>query len=436
MRAIDTGSGTINLSRRSLWRRRKVRAASRLILCLAVGLTAFVGPSVRAQQDGPSATSSAEPIRVGFIGPLSGAYAQNGRDILNGFLLYLDEIGYRAGGRKIELIVEDDQAIPAETLTKARKLIERDRVHVMAGTLLSSSGYALAPYIDSMHVPMIYPVVSADDLTQRRRTKWIVRTGWTGSQPNHAFGEYAYKNLKLRRVTTIALDYAFGWESVGGFERTFTESGGRIAQKLWAPVSVHDFAPYLAQVSRDIDAVYALVLGRAALQFMRQYQEFGLKGRVLLIGGGTSTDEHVLPAMGDEAVGTITALHYSAALDNPANRKFAAAYRARFRKVPSYYAESMYTGGKWLGAAIEALHGRVEDSAALLEALRRAKLTDLPRGPVELDEYGNPIENIYVRKVERVNGELQNTVIDTFPRVSQFWTFDPADYLKRPLYSR
>jgi branched-chain amino acid transport system substrate-binding protein len=120
---------------------------------LAVGLTAFVGPSVRAQQDGPSATSSAEPIRVGFIGPLSGAYAQNGRDILNGFLLYLDEIGYRAGGRKIELIVEDDQAIPAETLTKARKLIERDRVHVMAGTLLSSSGYALAPYIDSMHVP-------------------------------------------------------------------------------------------------------------------------------------------------------------------------------------------------------------------------------------------------------------------------------------------
>jgi branched-chain amino acid transport system substrate-binding protein len=407
-----------------------------LILSLALGLTAFVGPRVGAQQDGPSAASTGDPIRVGFIGPLSGAYAQNGRDILNGFLLYLDEIGYRAGGRKIELIVEDDQAIPAETLTKARKLIERDRVHVMAGTLLSSSGYALAPYIDSMRIPMIYPVVSADDLTQRRRTKWIVRTGWTGSQPNHAFGEYAYKNLKLRKVTTIALDYAFGWESVGGFERTFTASGGQIVQKLWAPVSVHDFAPYLAQVTRDVDAVYALVLGRAALQFMRQYQEFGLKGRVLLIGGGTSTDEHVLPAMGDEAVGTITALHYSAALDNPANRTFAAAYRARFRKLPSYYAESMYTGGKWLGAAIEALHGRVEDPAALLDALRRAKLTDLPRGPVELDEYGNPIENIYIRKVERVNGELQNTVIDTFPRVSQFWTFDPDDYLKRPLYSR
>ena len=395
---------------------------------LALGAAAVAGARVHGQ--------SADPIRVGFLGPLSGAYAQNGRDILNGFLLYLDEIAYRAGGRKIELIVEDDQAIPAETLTKARKLIERDRVHVMAGTLLSSSGYALAPYIDSMRIPMIYPVVSADDLTQRRRSRWIIRTGWTGSQPNHAFGEYAYTKLNLRRVATIALDYAFGWESVGGFERTFTARGGRIVEKLWAPVSVHDFAPYLAQVSRNVDAVYALVLGRAALQLMRQYQEFGLKGRVLLIGGGTSTDEHVLPAMGDEAIGTITALHYSAALDNPANHTFAAAYRTRFRKVPSYYAESMYTGGKWLGAAIETLKGRVEDPAALLDALRSAKLTDLPRGPVELDEYGNPIENIYIRKVERVNGELQNTVIDTFPQVSQFWTFNPTEYLKQPLYSR
>jgi branched-chain amino acid transport system substrate-binding protein len=378
-----------------------------------------------------------DPIRVGFIVPLSGAYAQNGRDILNGFLMALDEAGYRvSGGRRIQLIVEDDEAVPAETLTKARKLVERDKVHVMAGTLLSSSGYALAPYIESMRIPMIYPVVSADDLTQRRRSQWIVRTGWTGSQPNHAFGDYAFRTLKLRRVTTIALDYAFGWESVGGFARTFEADGGRIVQRIWVPVSVHDFAPYLAQVSRDVDAVYALLLGRAALQFMRQYAEFGLKGRVPLIGGGTTTDEHVLPSMGDEAIGTITALHYSAALDNPANRAFVAAYRARYHKLPSYYAESMYTGGKWLIAAAGSLHGQVDDRAALLAALRQTRLTGLPRGPVELDDYGSPVENVYIRRVERVNGELQNTVVATFPRVSQFWTFDPAAYLKTPLYSR
>ena len=140
--------------------------------------------------------------------------------------------------------------------------------------------------------------------------------------------------------------------------------------------------------------------------------------------------------MGDEAIGVITALHYSGALDTPANRKFAAAYRARYKKVPSYYSESMYTGGKWLLAAIEALSGRVEDREAL--AGRVANGADRPTcraGPVELDEYGNPIENIYIRRVERVNGELQNTVIATLPRVSQFWKYNPAEYLKQPLYS-
>ena len=380
--------------------------------------------------------STRGPIKVGFIVPLSGASAQNGRDILNGFLMYLDEIGYRAGGRPIQLIVEDTEAIPAVGLTKTRKLVELDNVHVMAGALLSSTGYALAPYMDSMQIPMVYPVVSADDLTQRRRSQWIVRTGWTGSQPNHAFGEYAYHAMKLRRVATIALDYAFGWESVGGFARTFEAEGGAITQQIWVPVSVHDFAPYLAQISRDVDAVYALFIGRTALQFVRQYQEYGLKGRVPLIGSGTTTDEHVLPFMGDEALGVTTVLHYSAALDTPVNNAFVAAYRARYDRVPSYYSESMYTGGKWLVAAIDAVRGNVEDRAALVDALRMARPLDLPRGPVVLDEYGNPVENVYVRRVERVNGELQNTVVETFPAVSQFWKFNPADYLREPLYSR
>ena len=404
-------------------------------ILVAVSLIAVV--VLRATHASPlQAQAPGGPIRIGFIVPLSGANAQNGRDILNGFLLYLEEIGYTAGGRQIQLTVEDDEGIPAVGLTKARKLIESDRVHMMGGPLLASSAYAIAPYIDSMKIPMVYPVASGDDLTQRKRSRWIVRTGYTSSQPNHPFGEYAYQTLKMRRIVTIALDYAFGWESVGGFERTFEEQGGRITQKLWIPLSVHDFGPYLAQISRDVDAVYALFLGRTALQFMRQYDEYGLKDRIPLIGMGTTTDEHVLPAMGDEAIGVTTVLHYSGALDTPANRTFAAAYRARFKRVPSYYSESMYTGGHWLIAAIEALKGRVEDREALLAAIRQAKPDGLPRGPVEIDEYGNPIENVYVRRVERVNGALQNTVIHTFPRVSQFWKYNPAEYLREPIYAR
>jgi branched-chain amino acid transport system substrate-binding protein len=404
-----------------------------LAIFALIGLLSAAG--LLSGQTAPPQTAQ-DPIRVGFLAPLSGAYAQNGRDILNGMLLYLEQIGYQAAGRRIELIIEDDEAVPANSLTKARKLVELDQVDLMTGALLSSTGYALAPYIEASQIPMLYPVVSADDLTQRLRGRWIIRTGWTGSQPNHAFGEYAYRTMNLRRVATIALDYAFGWESVGGFQRTFEAEGGQITQKIWCPVSVHDFAPYLAQISRDVDAVYALFLGRSALQFMRQYEEFGLKRRMLLIGAGTTTDEHVLPAMGDEALGVITVLHYSAALATPANQAFAAAYRRQFNKIPSYYAESLYTGAKWFVAAIEAVNGNVEDREAFLRALRTVKPADLPRGPVELDDYGNPIENVYVRKVERVNGTLQNTVIHTFPRVSQFWKYDPAAYLRQPLYSR
>src|SRR3954471_15681469 len=146
----------------------------KILIAAAVAIATATASGQRAVDSPPQ-----DPIKIGFLGPLSGPYVQNGRDILNGFLLALDEMGHRAGGRPIELIVEDDEAIPAVGLTKARKLIERDRVHLMTGALLSSTGYALAPYIDTMKVPMICPVVSADDLTQRRASPWIVRTGWT-----------------------------------------------------------------------------------------------------------------------------------------------------------------------------------------------------------------------------------------------------------------
>ena len=173
---------------------------------------------------------------------------------------------------EIQLIVEDDEGIPAVGLTKARKLVERDRVHLMAGTLLSSTGVRARAVHRLEQIPMVYPVVSADDLTQRRRSRWIVRTGWTEQPAESCVRRVRVSHAEATgRVATIALDYAFGWESVGGFQRTFEAEGGRMTQKMWTPVSVHDFAPYLAQISRDVDAVYALFLGRTALQFMRQY---------------------------------------------------------------------------------------------------------------------------------------------------------------------
>jgi len=376
------------------------------------------------------------PIKIGYISPLSGMMAANGKDMLGGIQLYLEEIGYQAAGRKIEFIVEDDEANPATGLTKTRKLVEKDGVHLMTGGLMASTAYALAPYIDSKEIPMTYPIMSADDITQRKIPKWIVRTGWSSSQPHQPFGEYSYNVFKFKKIAVVAYDFAFGWECVGGFHKAFEDAGGRIIQKIWVPLTAQDMSPYLSQISKDAEAVFAVFSGRQAMQFIKQYQEFGLKGKIPLIGGGTTTDEHALPSMGDEAIGVITPLHYSEALDNPANRKFVKAFREKAKKAASYYSEGTYTGARWIVEAIKAINGDVENRGKLLEALKKVELKDVPRGPMKLDSYGNPVQNIYIRKVERVGGELQNTVIHTYPEVSQFWKYKPEEFLKQPVYSR
>jgi branched-chain amino acid transport system substrate-binding protein len=376
------------------------------------------------------------PIKVGFLTQMTGGGAAVGKDMSNGFMMSLEEISNQIAGRKVEVIIEDTQGDPAQALTRLRKLVESDNVHAVAGIFLANEGYALAPKVDEYKIPTVWAVVSADDLTQRKPTKWAVRTGWTSSQPNHPFGEYAAKTLGYKRVVTIAMDYAFGWEQVGGFQKTFEEAGGQIVQKLWPPLGTTDFGPFLAQIKRNADAVFAVMVAASSLRFPKQYQDAGLKARLPLIGGGTSFDEFVLPALGDEAIGAISPLIYSAAIDTPVNQRFVKEFRKKFGKVPGYYAEASYTAARWIAEAAKAVGGNVEDKEKFLAALKKVEISDAPRGPIKLDTYGNPIQNIYVRKVEKRDGELWNTVIQTFTGVSQFWKYKPEEFLKQPVYDR
>jgi branched-chain amino acid transport system substrate-binding protein len=375
-------------------------------------------------------------IKIGVIAPMSGGAAQIGKDMTNGIAMWLDENSQTMAGRKVEVIVEDSQGQPNVALTKLQKLVESDRVHILVGEVFAHIGYAMAPKVEEYRIPMLYPVIAADDLTQRKPAKWVVRTGWASSQPSHPFGEYAAKTLGYKKIAVIGIDYAFGWEVVGGFQKTFEENGGQIIQKLWAPLNTTDFAPYLSQVRRDADAVFALMVSISASRFPKQYQDAGLKAKLPLIGGGTTFDEFVLPSLGDEALGGITPLIYSAALDTPVNKRFVAEYRKKYGKVPSYFSETCYTSTRWIADAAKAIGGDVENREKFLEALRKVEIPDAPRGPIKLDAYGNPIQNIYVRKVERKDGELWNTVIHTYPAVSQFWKYKPDEFLKQPVYDR
>jgi len=398
------------------------------VIVVAAFALALAGPGRAPAQKGP--------IKIGFLIPETGPLAANGKDMANGFQLFFEEQGWKLAGREVKLITEDDEGKPPTGLAKARSLVESQGVHVLVGPLSAAVGYAVAPYVDGKKVPTIFPIVSAEDITQRKKSPYIVRTGWSSAQPSHPFGKWVFDNLGYRRIAMIGYDFAFGWEVAAGFQRTFEEAGGQVVQKLWPPLNTPDFGPYLAQLRRDVDAVYCVFSGADALRFSKQYAEAGLKGKLPLVGGGTFTDEHVLRTMGDEVLGVVTALHYSAALATPANRKFAQAYEAKFKQIPSYYSEGTYVAGVAMKAALESTGGEVESGDKFLAALRRVDLSDAPRGPIRFDDYGNPIQHVYVRKAERVNGRLQNTVIHTVPNVSQFWTYKPEDFLKNPVYSR
>ena len=384
--------------------------------------------------------AAAEELRIGFLAPLTGGFAQVGKDMVNGFELYLDQHGGALGGMKVKLIVEDTEAKPPVAVRKAEKLVRQDRVHMFIGGLLAPTGYALAPVSTRLKTVYIASVPAADDLTQREIAKYplTMRTGWTSSQPSHPFGKWACEQ-GYKRIAVVAADFAFGYEVVGGFQKAFEDCGGKIVQKIWPPLGTKDFGPYIPTIKKDVDAIFTLMAGPMSLQFPKQLAEAGIKKPVL--GGGTSYDEFVLPSMGDEVLGHVSALHYSAALDTPRNAEFVKNYRAKNGKVPSYYSENNYTTAQMIDEVIGKNKGKWPGAQAFVKGVASLKV-EAVRGPVSFDDMRNPVQTIYIKKIEKKKmfgydkDELWNTVIKTYPAVSTFWKYDKAKFLAQPVYSR
>jgi branched-chain amino acid transport system substrate-binding protein len=381
-----------------------------------------------------SAAGAQEPVRVGILTIHSGPIAACGRQMEQGFQIALKERGGALAGRKIEVFLGDSAGQPALTRTKTQEHVERNRVHVLLGPPAAFEALAISDYVRQVEIPLILTPAAAEDITQRKANPWFVRATISSAQVTHPLGEYAARKLGYKRVATIADDFAYGHEHTAGFQRTFEENGGKIVQKLWPPLNVADYGSYITQLKTNVDAIYAGFGGTNGLRFIKQYREYGLK--LPLLGMVTTTDEYALKSMGDEALGIVTAGNSSAALDTPANRKFVQTMRAEYKEDPGFCATGGYLGGLFLEAGLKGVNGRAEDKAAFMKALRGIRLADTPIGPMRLDAYGNPIINVYIRRVERRDGRLVNAVIDTYPEVSQFWKYDPAAFLAAPVYSR
>jgi branched-chain amino acid transport system substrate-binding protein len=304
----------------------------------------------------------------------------------------------------------------------------------MIGPLDTASALAADDYIRQSQL-LTLSVAAADDMTQRKPNPWFTRGTSTASQCAHPMADYCYKTLKCRRMVVIADDIAYGHEMCAGFQRVFEELGGKIIQKTFPPLTVPDYGTYLAQLKTNADAIYLGFAGSNGFRYLRQFNEYGLNGKIAPVGGMTALDEAVLRNMGDQALGILTACWYSAEIDNPINAKFAAAFRSEWKYDPGFYAAATYTEGAVLEATLNAIKGNIEDKPAFMKAVRGIKVNTC-RGPVAFDHLGNVVGNIYIRRVTRKEGRLVNSVIYTYPNVSQFWTYKEEDYLKNPPYSR
>ncbi len=384
---------------------------------------------------GAPAIAQANPIRLGFLTVKTGPLASGGIQMEQGLMLYLKNRGMKIAGRPVEVFTGDTGGSPAVTRTKLQEMVERDKIHCMIGPLDTASALAVDDYIRSAELPTM-SVAAADDMTQRHPNPWFVRGTSTSSQCSQPAADYCAKTLGWKRMGTIADDLAYGHEMCSGFLRVFEENGGKVVQKLWPPLTVPDYGTYIAQLKTDLDGLFIGFAGSNGYRWVHQLTEYGLRDKVRMMGGMTAVDESLFKAMGDEAVGLLSASWYSAALDTPTNRKFVEQMRKDYDVEPGFYAAATNTEASVFDAACQAVDGKVEDKAAFMKALRATDIKDTVRGPVKFDDLGDAIASVYIRRVDKVNGRLQNTVIHTYENVSQFWTYGEKAFLANPVYSR
>lgn len=374
--------------------------------------------------EGQGIVMAAEPIKIGFLGTFVGVYAKPGKDMTDGFKFYLDEIKNKVAGREIVFITEDDESKPEVGPIKARKLVEKDRVHILAGVIHSGVAYAIKDYVINNKIPFMICNAGARKLTQEERSPYIFRSSFVNGQTDLAGGWYAYTKLGVRKVIMMFPDYSAGHEKADGFKKTFKAMGGEIVTDIYPPLATTDYGPYLARLTEyvgKVDRVWMFFAGSDAIRMFAQYSEYGLKEKIKLFVIGDTVDETFLPSQKDTALGVENYLHYAWSLDTPENKRFVKAYKEKLGYDPGLYSSGGYNGAKAIVEALKAVKGNIEEKKDdFLKALKKVKF-EAPMGPFRFDDHQNVVFNTYIRRVEKKDGNYFNVVIDKVPDVDQYW---------------
>ncbi len=376
---------------------------------LALGATLAFGP----------AHAQAKDLKIGLVLSVSGPFADYGKQIQHGIDLYMAEHGDTVAGRKVKLIVKDDTGMaPQIAKREAQQLLINDKVDILAGFDLTPNAFSVAPLATEAKVPMV--VMNAATASVVEKSPFIVRTSMTMPQSAWAMAQWAWAN-KVKSAYIVVADYGPGHDSQAQFTKTFTGLGGKIVGEVRTPVTTTDYSPFLQRLKdAKPDAAYFFVPpGSSMVALSKGFRELGLdKLGIKEMGPGDMTDESSLAALGDAAVGFITAFHYSDAHDSPENKAFTAAYAKAFPKDrPNFMAVGGYDGMHLIYEALKKTKGDARGDA-FIAAAKGLKWTS-PRGPVEIDaKTRDIIQNEYIRKLERVDGMLKNVEFDTFKAVN------------------
>lgn len=343
-------------------------------------------------------------LKVGLMLPYTGTFAALGIAIENGFRLYVSENGGKLAGREIEFFKVDDESDPAKATDNVNKLIKRDNVDVLIGTVHSGVAMAMAKVAKDSGTLLIVPNAGADAVTGPMCAVNIFRSSFSNWQPGYAMGEVVAKKGH-KKVVTITWKYAAGDESVRGFKEAFEKGGGKVVKELSLPFPNVEFQSLLTEIAASKpDAVYTFFAGGGAVKFVKDYAAAGLKKSIPLYGAGFLTDG-TLDAQGADAEGLLTTLHYADSLGTPRDNAFRLSYAKTFKLQPDVYAVQGYDAGQMLGIGLGAVKGDLSKKAEFAAALQKAKINS-PRGPFSISKSNNPVQDIYLRQVTGKENKL------------------------------
>lgn len=393
----------------------RLRHPSRRIVTVLSGASALTllvgcgGSSIAGNESGGEGSEG--PVKIGLSVPLSGVYAPLGEDMQQGFELYLDENDGQLGGYDIDLVSVDEGEGPQVGVAATQRLVTQDQVSAAVGIVNSATAAGLKDTFVQSEVPLIVANAGADGLTEDP-SPYIWRTSFVNSTVGASLGAAVAEEMGDESVYLITADYAAGHEMIGGFREAFEEAGGTVAGESLTPFgTTSDWQPYLSEIRNSgAGAVFSFYAGSEAVNFVQQYDTFGLSESVQLYGTGFLTEGDVLDAQGGAAVGTTTALHYSPTIDSEANNAFVEAYQSAYDELPTTYSVQAYDSAAALDMALE--NAESTDGAGVAEALGGLGEIDSPRGPWSFDENHDPDQPYYLREVQEVDGELRNVVVE------------------------